>query len=70
MIKKVSYQQDRTTLSLEEVLSDEIRHVIQRTAQEGRLTIREGYLRRSCASNPEFLIACEIAESSGLQVTV
>jgi len=69
MIKKLSYQQDRTTFSLEEVLSDEIRHVIQRTAQEGRSVIREGYLRRSCASVPEFLIACEIAESSGLQVT-
>ena len=70
MIKKVSYRQDRTTFSLEEVLSDEIRYVIQRTAQEGRSVIREGYLRRNCASGSEFLIACEIAESSGLQVTV
>ena len=70
MINTVAYRQDRTALSLEEVLSDETRHVIQRTAQEGRTVIREGYLRRSCASVPEFLIACEIAESSGLQVTV
>ncbi len=70
MINKVTYRQDRTTFSLEEVLSDEIRYVIQRTAQEGRSVIREGYLRRACVSVPEFLIACEIAESSGLQVTV
>ncbi len=70
MINKVTYRQDRTMFSLEEVLSDEIRYVIQRTAQEGRSVIRESYLRRSCASVPEFLIACEIAESSGLQVTV
>ena len=69
MINKVAYRQDLTTLSLEEILSDEIRYVIQRTAQEGRSVIREGYLRRNCASGPEFLIACEIAESSGLQVT-
>jgi hypothetical protein len=38
--------------------------------QEGRTAIREGYLRRNCASGPEFLVACEIAESSGLIVTV
>jgi len=69
MIKNVSYRQDRTTFSLEEVLSDEIRYVIQRTAQEGRSVIREGYLRRNCASGPEFLIACEIAENSGLRIT-
>jgi len=70
MIKEVSYRQNRTAVSLEEVLSDEIRHVIQRTGQEGRVDIREGYLRRNCSSSPEFLIACEIAESSGLHVTV
>lgn len=70
MIKEVTYRQNRTTFSLEEVLSDEIRHVIQRTVQEGRAAIREGYLRRNCASGPEFLVACEIAESSGLTVTV
>ena len=70
MINKVTYRQDRTMFSLEEVLSDEIRYVIQRTAQEGRSVIRESYLRRNCVSGPEFLIACEIAESSGLQVTV
>ena len=69
MIKKVSYRQDRTTFSLEEVLSDEIRYVIQRTVQEGRAAIREGYLRRNCASGPEFLVACEIAENSGLRIT-
>ena len=69
MINKVPYRLERTTFSLEEVLSDEIRYVIQRTAQEGRSVIREGYLRRNCASGPEFLVACEIAENSGLRIT-
>ena len=70
MNKEVVYRQDRTAFSLDEVLSDDIRYVIQRTVQEGRVAIREGYLRRNCASGPEFLVACEIAESSGLIVTV
>lgn len=70
MTKSVSYQQERKTYSLEEFLSDEIRHVIQRTIQEGRSAIPEGYLRRNSASNPEFFIACEIAENSGLIVTI
>jgi len=69
MIKKVAYRLERSKTSLEEVLSDEIRDVIQRTVQEGRAAIREGYLRRNCASGPEFLVACEIAESSGLRIT-
>jgi hypothetical protein len=70
MTKGVSYQQERKAYSLEEFLSDDIRYVIQRTVQEGSGAIREGHLRRNCISAPEFLIACEIAESSGLRVTL
>lgn len=70
MTRSISYQQERTTYSLEDFLSDEVRQVIQRTIQEGRGTIREGYLRRNSASDPEFFVACEIAESSGLIVTI
>ena len=64
------YQRDRSSYSLEDVLSDDIRHVIQRSVQEGRASIREGYIWRNCTSNPEFILACEVAMESGLQVTV
>jgi len=70
MNKHCKYQRDRSSYSLEDVLSDDIRHVIQRTVQEGRTSICEGYIWRNCASSPEFILACEAAKESGLQVTV
>lgn len=55
---------------LEEVLCEEVPYAIQRTVQDGRTSICEGYIRRSCASSPEFILACEAAERSGLNLSI
>lgn len=55
---------------LEEILTDQVRYTIQKAVQEGQRTIREGYLYRISTSGPEFIVACEVADQSGLKVTV
>ena len=55
---------------LEEILTDQVRYTIQKAVQEGQRTIREGYLYRISTSAPEFIVACEVADQSGLKVTV
>ena len=55
---------------LEEILTDNVRYTIQKAVQEGRRTIREGYLHRISTSGTEFIVACEVADKSGLKVTV
>ena len=56
--------------ALEEILTDRVRYTIQKAAQEGQRSIREGYLHRISTSGPEFIVACEVADNSGLEVTV
>lgn len=55
---------------LEEILTDQVRYTIQKAVQEGQRSIREGYLHRISTSEPEFIVACEVADQSGLKVTV
>ena len=56
--------------ALEEILTDQVRYTIQKAVQEGQRMIREGYLRRISTSGPEFIVACDVADKSGLKVTV
>lgn len=55
---------------LEDVLTDHVRYTIQKAVQEGQRTIREEYLHRISTSGPEFIVACEVADKSGLKVTI
>jgi hypothetical protein len=62
--------QNKKQQVLEEILTDQVRYTIQKAVQEGQRTIREGYLHRISTSGPEFIVACEVADNSGLEVTV
>lgn len=54
---------------LGDCLSEEVRHVIYRTVQERGGVIREESIWRRSASQPEFILACQVAEDTGLQIT-
>ena len=62
--------QNKKQQVLEEILTDQVRYTIQKAVQEGQRTIRQGYLHRISTSEPEFIVACEVADNSGLKVTV
>ena len=54
----------------EEILTDQVRYTVQKAVQEGQRIIREGYLHRISTSGTEFIVACEVADKSGLKVSI
>jgi hypothetical protein len=69
MKKEYTIEYGREIDCLTDCLSDEVRHVIYRVVQERGSAIREESIWRRSASQPEFALACQVAEDSGLRIT-